>query len=159
MASEIRTILDQFEAVHVKSAWYGKPAMELFGEVDEAMVYQRPNNNSHSLIDLLYHMITWQEFTLRRLKRIKEDNPADIEKLDWRGIDPAVHTWKRGLEEFESTFRGIRDFLQIAPDSLLEETVDYRDYNFRELLNGIVQHNIYHLGQVAYVHKLLKQGD
>jgi uncharacterized damage-inducible protein DinB len=159
MASEIRTILDQFEAVYVKAAWYGKPAIALFGEVDESTVYQRPGNNSHSLIDLLYHMVTWQDFTLRRLKKIQEDNPADIEKLDWREIEPAVHTWKNGLEEFDKSFRGIRDFLQTAPDSLLEEKVDYRDYNFRELLNGIVQHNIYHLGQVAYVQKLLKQGD
>ncbi|MCY7309203.1 MAG: hypothetical protein LH619_00365 [Chitinophagaceae bacterium] len=40
-------------------------------------------------------------------------------------------------------------------DDFLVEPVDYRKYNFRFLLNAMIEHNIYHLGQVAYVNKML----
>jgi len=40
-------------------------------------------------------------------------------------------------------------------DALLGKQVADREYNYRFLLNGIVQHDIYHLGQIAYVKKLL----
>lgn len=156
MAGEIQTILAHLEAVHSKPSWYGKPAMQIFGETDESVVYRRPNANSHSLIDLLYHMVTWQVFTLRRLQKIKEDDPADVDALDWREIDPEVHTWKEGVAEFVRSYEEIQKFLQGAPESVLDEIVDYRDYDTRFLLNGLVQHNVYHLGQVAYVQKLLK---
>jgi len=45
--------------------------------------------------------------------------------------------------------------LEKRDDEFLKEMVDYRKYDFRFLLNGLMQHNIYHLGQVAYLKKLL----
>jgi hypothetical protein len=32
--------------------------------------------------------------------------------------------------------------------------VDERKYNFRKLLHGLIQHDIYHLGQIAYIKKI-----
>jgi len=78
-----------------------------------------------------------------------------VEALDWRAINPAIHTWESGVAQFtEATYTIIR-LLEAPSEKLLDEKVDYRDYNFRHLLNGLVQHNIYHLGQIAYVKKLL----
>jgi hypothetical protein len=42
-------------------------------------------------------------------------------------------------------------------DSFLDEPVEYRKYDFRFLLNGLIQHNLYHTGQIAYVNKLLDE--
>jgi hypothetical protein len=33
--------------------------------------------------------------------------------------------------------------------------VPTRSFNYRFMLNGLLQHNIYHLGQIAYVKKQL----
>ena len=81
---------------------------------------------------------------------------AGFEKLDWRTIDPKVHTWEKGLKEFKKIHKEIVELLNQEDDAFLKGVVDYRDYNFRFLLNGLIQHNIYHLGQVAYVKKLLE---
>jgi len=40
-------------------------------------------------------------------------------------------------------------------DEFLSENVEFRKYNFQVLLNGLIQHDIYHIGQIAYVKKLL----
>ena len=47
-------------------------------EVDSSVVYKKPTADSHSLIDLLYHMLTWAEFTL---KRIEKDDNLDLALL------------------------------------------------------------------------------
>ena len=88
-------------------------------------------------------------------EKVKIDDLAAAEELDWRTINPKVHSWKKGLAEFSGTHKKIIALLKKKEDVFLEELVDYRKYNFRFLLNGMVEHNIYHLGQIAYLNKML----
>jgi hypothetical protein len=79
-----------------------------------------------------------------------------IEANDWRNIDPKIHTWKKGIEQLKATHNKIIELLkQKEDDNFLGDIVPLRKYNFRFLLNGLIQHNIYHLGQVAYLKKML----
>jgi uncharacterized damage-inducible protein DinB len=155
MDKELQSIISNLERVNTGQPWYGRPVYDVLEEIDPAIVYKRPNNNSHSLADLLYHMITWADFSLHRIQGNKEKDMAAFEKLDWRDIDPKVHTWEKGIKEFREIHRQIVDLLKEKDDGFLKEIVDYRQYNFRFLLNGLIQHNIYHLGQIAYVKKLI----
>jgi uncharacterized damage-inducible protein DinB len=113
-----------------------------------------PRDSEHSLVELLYHMLTWAEFTLNRIKKDTINDLAATEKLDWREIDPQIHGWEEALSAFIATHQEIVAILETKTDDFLEEKVDYRNYNFRFLLNGLIQHNIYHIGQVAYLKKL-----
>lgn len=155
MNNELQSIISSLQNVLSGHPWYGRSVDEILREVDETKVYINPNDNSHSLIDLLYHMITWAEFTQKRIEKDTLQDLAAFEATDWRAIDPAVHTWKKGVTALKASHQKIIALLQSKDDAFLEETVDYRKYNFRFLLNGLIQHNIYHLGQVAYVSKLL----
>jgi uncharacterized damage-inducible protein DinB len=155
MNKEIQSIITNLEKVNTGQPWYGRAVYEMLDEIDPAIVYKKPNKQ-HSLAELLYHMITWADFTLHRLKGDKEKDMAVFEELDWREIDPKIHTWKKGLAEFKAIHKEIIELLNEKDDAFLKEMVDYRKYNFRFLLNGLIQHNIYHIGQVAYVKKLLQ---
>lgn len=135
--------------------WFGKPALTILNEINPGIVHQKPNKNAHSIIELLYHMITWAEFTQHRLEKIQQTNMAAFEALDWRETNAENHTWNNGVSHFTSVINIIIELLNNASDLILDEKVDYRNYNFRHLLNGLIQHNIYHLGQIAYVNKLL----
>ena len=155
MNDEIRSIIDNLKEVLSGNPWYGKSAMALFDEIDPAIVYYKPNDQSHSLIELLYHMVTWAAFTQHRLMKDRQMDSDTVQALDWQEIDPAIHTWENGVAQFTEATNLIIQLLEASSDQLPDEKVDYRDYNFRILLNGLVQHNIYHLGQIAYVKKLL----
>ncbi|MFT3826743.1 MAG: DinB family protein [Chitinophagaceae bacterium] len=158
MNQAIQNIIQHLQETLEGDPWYGRPVYAILEEVHPAIVYDRPgkNDTSHSLIDLLYHMITWSEFTLKRLEKDQEKDSAYSDKLDWRNIDPTVHTWENGLKEFWLLNNAIIEILETKDDSLLEEKVDFREYNFGVLLNGLIEHHIYHLGQIAYVKKLLE---
>jgi uncharacterized damage-inducible protein DinB len=155
MNKEMQSIIRNLQNVNTGQPWYGRPVYEMLEEINPAIVYTKPNENSHSLIELLYHMITWAEFTLKRIEGDKEQDLAAFEQMDWREIKPAVHTWEKGVNEYKKVHENIVALLENKVDEFLKEIVDYRKYNFRFLLNGLIQHNIYHAGQVAYLNKLL----
>jgi uncharacterized damage-inducible protein DinB len=156
MRKEIDYFITTLHSIVNGEPWYGQSAMKILQDIDPAAVYKKPNQNSHSLIELLYHMNTWAEFTLKRLEKDEEKDMAAFEKLDWRDIDTNEHTWEKGLAQFKVTHDLIIELLATKEDKFLSEKVDYREYNFRFLLHGIVQHDIYHLGQIAYAKKLIE---
>lgn len=156
MNKEIQYIITTLQNTLTGEPWYGRSVVTMLEEIDASTAYKKPNSNAHSLADLLYHIITWAEFTLRRLEGDNEKDDRYFEPLDWRPIDPAVHTWQAGIKQFNQLNQQIVDILQTKDDAFLKEIVDYREYNFRFLLHGYIQHNIYHIGQVAYLKKLLE---
>lgn len=151
---EILSIIRSLENTLDGAPWYGRSVYELLREIDESTASVKPNEHSHSMIDLLYHMLTWAQFTLKRIEHDDANDLVTFEKIDWRPIDPQIHGWEEGLAEFIATHQQIIAHLQTKDDSFLKEKVDFRNYNFRFLLNGLIQHNIYHIGQIAYVKKL-----
>ena len=61
------------------------------------------------------------------------------------------------MAQFKVTHDLIIELLGTKDDKFLSGKVDYREYNFKFLLHGIIQHDIYHIGQIAYLKKLLSQ--
>lgn len=152
---EIQSIIKNLENTLDGEPWYGRPVYAILREIDSSIAYQKPTPGSHSLIELLYHMLTWAEFTLKRIEEDKVNDLAAFEKLDWRDIDPKIHDWDEALAALIATHQQIIALLHTKDDAFLKEIVDFRQYNFRFLLNGLIQHNIYHTGQIAYLKKLL----
>jgi uncharacterized damage-inducible protein DinB len=156
MNKETQYIIKNFEATLSGQPWFGRAVYELLGEADESKVHTKSNGTEHSMIELLWHMNTWAEFTLGSLENRTVEEMKTIEANDWRTIDPKTHTWQKGVEQLKASHNKIMELLkQKEDDGFLSDIVPLRKYNFRFLLNGLIQHNIYHLGQVAYLKKML----
>jgi uncharacterized damage-inducible protein DinB len=156
MNKEILSIIKNFETTLTGQPWFGRAVYELLDEIDESKASIKPNNTEHSLLELLWHMNTWAEFTLANLESRNAEELKAIEENDWRTIDPKKHSWKKGMAELKSIHKKITDLLNEKDDGFLKNMVPNRQYNFRFMLNGLIQHNIYHAGQVAYLKKLLR---
>jgi len=156
MNEKVQSIIKNFEITLTGQPWFGRAVYTILEEIDAKKAGIKPNGTEHSMLELLWHMNTWAGFTLKRLELDKEQDMAAFEKIDWRKIYPKVHTWKKGLAEFKSIHKKIAALLKKKDDAFLKEIVDYRNYNYRFLINGLIEHNIYHLGQIAYIHKMLR---
>jgi uncharacterized damage-inducible protein DinB len=158
MNKEAQYIIKSFESTLGGQPWFGRGVYEILEEVNETKATEKPNENVHSLMELLWHMNTWAEFTLGGLENRSVDEMKKIEALDWRDIDPKTHTWKKGMEQLKASHKRIVELLtEKKDDNFLSDIVPNREYNYRFLLNGLIQHNIYHLGQVAFLKKMLDQ--
>ncbi|MBS1653770.1 MAG: hypothetical protein JSU05_02905 [Bacteroidetes bacterium] len=62
---------------------------------------------------------------------------------------------EKGIAEFKVTHDLIIEALENKDDSFLDEIVDSRKYNFRFLINGLIQHDIYHAGQLIFLKNLV----
>ena len=156
MNKETQYIIKTFESTLSGQPWFGRAVYEMLGEVEESKANTKPNGTEHSMLDLVWHMNTWAEFTLGAVENRTVEEMKKIEANDWRAIDPAVHTCKKGIEQLKATHNRLIELLkQKEDDAYLKDIVTNRQYNFRFLLNGLIQHNIYHLGQIAYLKKML----
>ena len=157
MNSEISFLVSQMKDTYDGNPWYGRSIRELLNEVDESIAFQK-TSGQHSIVELLWHMCTWKAFTISRLLENETKTVQQFEEEDWRVLDHSnQNLWKEGIAEFDRMHHELLHILGKQDDSILDNTVKGRDYNFRHLLNGIIQHDIYHAGQIAYVWKMLRR--
>jgi uncharacterized protein YutD len=156
MDKEILQIADQIKEAYDGDPWYGRSIVTLLTEVNEQTAFEKPNGQ-HSIVELLWHMINWREFTIARIKKDDTKDVHFFEKSDWVAIDHSDKTlWLKGIYRLQQTQNELMEVLQQINDDVLEMTVSGRAYFFRKLLYGILQHDIYHIAQIAYINKLIK---
>jgi len=158
MKSELNLIITSLEQVLSGEPWYGRSVYDIIANVEAGRVYERPGNNPHSQADLLFHMLTWTEFTRDRLLGTPIEDMEAFAKMDWRRIDEhgsGDNAWAHGVEQFRKANDEILSILRNKDEAFLDERVDYREYDFRYLLHGLIDHHVYHTGQLAYLQKTL----
>lgn len=154
MHKELQSIIRNIENVLHGQPWYGDAVVPMLRKIHPAVVYINPKN-SHAAIEILYHMIAWVHFTVDAVNgKDVQGNIGEIPQ-NWRGINPKIHTWDAAIKELEEAHAELIALLQTKDDSFLSTTLPNREYNYRFLLNGLMQHNIYHLGQIAFLKNLL----
>ncbi|MGZ3838068.1 MAG: DinB family protein [Flavisolibacter sp.] len=155
MKKEIQYLAEQCRDAWEGDPWFGRNALTLLREVGEDQAFERPGDQ-HSILELVWHMITWKTFALSRLQKENRTELYYFEANDWRELDHSDKTlWRKGLEHLYRVQEEWMDKLQQQDDALLDQEVPERNYNFRKLLNGVLQHDIYHLGQIAFLKKLI----
>lgn len=152
---EIKNIIAELRDTYEGDPWFGKNVKAILAMADERKIFEK-KGSEHSILELLWHMITWREFVVDRLQHSQKMKLEYFEKNDWRELDHQDKTlWPQGIERLGETQEQILSLLKERNDDLLDEPVRERTYNYRKLLEGIIQHDIYHLGQIAYAVKSL----
>ena len=74
--------------------------------------------------------------------------------IDWPAIsDRSEAAWKQATEDLFKGAEELARAIEMLPDDKLQEIVPGREYNFYHLFHGIVQHSLYHAGQIAVLKK------
>jgi hypothetical protein len=73
---------------------------------------------------------------------------------DWPPIpDLSAKAWQNAIQQLFKTKDEIAFAIEKFGDARLTETVPGRKYDFYFLFHGIVQHSLYHAGQIALLKK------
>ena len=157
MNTEILKIIAFFQDAYNGDPWFGRSVKSLLEDVKEDSVLEKPNEQ-HSMLQLLWHMILWREFVLDNFK-INDQKPVTyFEENDWQELDHTDATlWKKGLQRLDDTQTQLIETLLQQQDIILDKIVAGKKYNYKKLLYGVIAHDIYHIGQIAYANKLLQK--
>ena len=157
MNTEIIKITALLKDAYNGDPWFGRSVKSLLNDVKEDYVFEKPNGQ-HSILELLWHMTIWREFTINSFVKEGKKSAEFFEENDWQNLDHNDKTlWEKGLQRLDETQTELLETLLPQQDIILEQIVPGRNYNFKKLLYGIIAHDIYHMGQVAYVTKLLQK--
>ena len=154
--SETARLADQIRRAFEGDAWHGDSIKELLAGVSAAAAAARPIKNAHSIWELVLHIAAWDDAVFRRI------GGAAVELTKQQDFPPVTDTslaaWRRTVSHLEQTHNQLIKAVAAFPDSRLQDQVpgkteDY--YDFYYMFSGIVQHELYHAGQIALLKKAL----
>ena len=153
--SETARLADQIRRAFEGEAWHGDSLLELLKGVNAATAAAKPIKNAHSIWELILHIAAWDDIVRQRTGG-KATMPTDEQNFP-PVKDTSEAAWNKALEETKRTHNELVKAVAAFPDSRLQEQVPGKTqnyYNFFYMFSGIVQHELYHAGQIALLKKL-----
>ncbi|MEO5600097.1 MAG: DinB family protein [Cyclobacteriaceae bacterium] len=135
-----------------KGAWHGPSVQEVLNKITLQQVFNRLPD-THSIIELVAHMTSWRIYVTRKLSG--DDTYKVTEELNFPQNTDRPETLRR-LEESQ---RELISAIQKFPAAKLEEMVSNSEtpHNYYQLIHGIIQHDLYHGGQIMLIKKATAQ--
>jgi uncharacterized damage-inducible protein DinB len=148
---ETRRIEDQLNRSFRGEAWHGPCLQELLRDVSFESAADRPLAGVHSIWEIVLHITAWMDGARRRMEgEALELTPEQ----DWPAIsDPSEAAWRITLGNLESAHQKLRGAITALDPERLDDRVAGRPYSIYFLLHGVIQHNLYHAGQIAILKK------
>ena len=161
MNSLIEQIQQHFYNIHRGRNWFGQSYLTKLQDMDVSHYFTRPQPEVHSVAELISHGTAWRKDAVVKIKtgkgELTEMSPDDwpvLESLKKKG-------WDKIFEEYTESVDMFLALLQQKDDEFLE--TEYIDpefggkYPFSFTVNGILQHDLYHLGQLGLVIRMLRE--
>jgi len=152
--SEINRILDQMDRAYSGEAWHGPDLQQLLDGVSADDASKHPIPGAHSIWELVNHIASWNIIVHQKSKG---ELPQVTREMDWPPVWEANEVaWKRALENLAESRTRLRNYMKTLRDDQLDEPILGENYSRYVLLHGLVQHDLYHAGQIAVLKKALK---
>jgi uncharacterized damage-inducible protein DinB len=155
MDNTIKQLIFKLQESFDGTPWFGESLMTKLNSVDFNIVNCQPFPSLNSISRLVQHIINWRIFVIRKLQ---DDREFDIElndANDWTEVHiNNDQAWSQLKTSLQDTQQKIIDLLSAKDNVFLMQKVPGRQYDYQYLIEGLVQHDIYHLGQIGLVKKL-----
>ena len=157
MNDKLTSIKEKIEEVYNGEPWYGDPVMSILKNIKPETALKKVNENVHSIAELAVHILRYREFLLNVLTvndsfKIDQEETFNIRRIDQNGKT----VWNSLLNMLEQNQQAILKELDQKEDDILAQPVKEKPYNVEYLIEGLVQHDIYHLGQISLLKKLIE---
>lgn len=158
--TDLERLADQFRRAFEGDAWHGASLRELLHGVTAKQAAAHPITGAHSIWEIVLHIASWEKMFDAAVhgKTLPPWPSRQISKLDWPAVPKSDATaWKKAQRDLYAAGEKLRRSIACFEPERLQEMVPGRDYDFAYAFPGIVQHTIYHAGQLAILKKALKK--
>jgi uncharacterized damage-inducible protein DinB len=152
--SESARIADQLRRAFNGGAWHGDSLFEILKGVDAAQAAARPIAGAHSIWELVLHIAAWDDAVRRRMTGVA------VRLSGQKNFPPVVNTsdaaWSEAREHLRQVHEELVEAVEKFPEKSLKKQVPGKKgahYHFYYMLHGLVQHELYHAGQIALLKK------
>ena len=149
--TEVQRILDQHHRALHGGAWHGDSVWEILQGISPEQAFARPLPAAHTIWELVAHMTFWETEVFRRIQKLP---PQSETELNFPKLPEATADhWELVLDGLRRSNADFRQCLAALDDSRLDEPLSGPDKSIYLELHGVIQHHLYHGGQIALLKK------
>ena len=153
--TETKRILDQYDRALRGDSWHGDNVWKTLAEVNPAQAFERALPESHTIWELVAHMTFWETQVTHRLRGEPELSEAE---LNFPPMPTATaENWEKVLAQFRRSNEDFRSALGKVNESKLDEPLSSPEKSVYVEVHGVIQHHLYHAGQIAILRKNLSR--
>lgn len=155
MNTECLRIADQLRRAFQGKAWHGPSITDLLADVTAQQASLHPVARGHSIWELVLHIEVWANAAAQATQGVRMAKIVGTPE-DWPSVTAAsAQEWEAVTKRLFATCERLSDAIEQFGDARLSEIVPGRQYDFYYLFHGIVQHSLYHAGQIGLLKKAL----
>ncbi|MBC3785770.1 DinB family protein [Spirosoma utsteinense] len=155
---ELIRIIDLLNTTYEsEEAWHGPSVVEALRGVTPDVAGRRIMPNTHTIAELVFHMTSWRIFCVKKMQGDVDFDittpakdfgalPDKIDDFEWEALEMELSLSQEEL---------INELDKRDDDEFLEDIVPGRDYTYYDMLHGIINHDMYHTGQIVILKKAL----
>jgi uncharacterized damage-inducible protein DinB len=148
---EIERIVDQLNRAFKGEAWHGPAVMDILEGITPQQAAARPFNGTHNMWEIVLHITAW-ELAVRR--RLRGERAELAEAEDWPKV---IHTndqaWGQAKEALRQAHEDLCYAVSELDETRLEQPIIEGMCSTYVTLHGVIQHSLYHAGQIALLKK------
>jgi hypothetical protein len=150
LQKETVRIADQLRRAVHGPAWHGPSLLESLDGVTAAKAAARPLPGAHSIHELVAHATAWIDIVRQRV----EGNPPGVtDEMDWPAVSDDA--WPAARARLLDVTERLEAAVRSLDDGRLSDDipVDGDRWSVYGTLHGVIQHALYHAGQIAVLKK------
>jgi uncharacterized damage-inducible protein DinB len=148
---EVKAIADQLKRAYEGQAWHGPSIKEILADVTAEQAARHPAAGAHSIWEIVLHIAAWEGAVRSRLEGDYVLEPAEG---DWPAVsDTGEESWRDTLAKLESNHMKLREAITRLDGARLFEPLAEGKPSAYFTLHGVIQHDLYHAGQIALLKK------
>ncbi len=152
--SELPRILNHYDGVLNSDPWYGDSVWKILERIPAQAAAARPLPGTHTIWELVSHMTFWEGVVT---KRLAGQRAGLVEELNFPPMPAATEqNWQKALDDFRASNHAFREALAKLDPSKLEQLTAAGKRTYYDEAHGIIEHHVYHLGQIAMLKKALE---
>lgn len=151
---KISHFAEQFASMFDGHPWYGDSICQILLNIPSAKAFWQPSADAHSIAQITSHMIYWRQSLIKRLEGDLAYKPSMKSEDNWKSNEHLKKIgWKKLQKSLDESQTRLLSLLAKQKDTLLKRNYSEKA-TFQDLINGILQHDLYHTGQIAYLNSI-----
>lgn len=140
----VERMLLELNASYNGSPWHGESLIKILSGVNEGTALSSGRNGKRSIAEIAAHILAWMDIVQRRLTGEEFEVTPSMDSPAMEGL-----TWEALLARLPESQTRLIDSVARMKDSDFDLRPAGKDYSMEFMLNGLLQHNSYHAGQIA----------
>ncbi len=148
-------IAEQLRRAFDGSAWHGPSMLELLEDVDAETAAAKPIPNVHSIWELVLHTAVWDRAVRRRIggQATQPTGKKNFPPAPKSSSARRQAAWRTAVSLLTRTHADLIRAVAALPEERLGDRVPGKRYDISFMLHGVLQHELYHAGQIAILKK------